>query len=458
MVALASIGCLSGNNGSFIGSPIKQPPKTHLDILAFEAARTISRLLNLYKSLSDPEISKLRKEIFKSKGINYLNSDDEGYLLKLACAEKIEDLDNAALVVDRLGRKCSHLMLNGFDGIYAEVKTGSMDLRKYEYGSCDTKKKIRKLKKFLVSTLGLYDSMHSSSSGSGSGSGSCSGSLGSEVSEKKPNSPVPFKNMINFPAIEWKFTPNHITICEARKPKLWTQPIEKVVRSMSRIVCVLYARICMVFGPYVTHLPAGYRGKQQVTNVQSEYWIVEHDDKGSRPRLVRSKSRKNFVRFPSRKTIPAWGATVFHIAGPDTIGGSRLQILYANLIMMAEENMTRKKVRDDVRDEMYKMLPRHLKVMVRMKITSQLGKYCDKGKMKEALKRIFMWLSPMATNTLLWQRERRVEMTSFEMRPPMLLLQTLHFADKDKTEAALVEVLVGLSFLYMPENRVVPGG
>ncbi|KAI3760666.1 hypothetical protein L1987_51064 [Smallanthus sonchifolius] len=447
MVALASIGCLSGNNGSFKGSPTKEPPNKHLDILAFEAARTASRLLNLYRSLSDPEISRLRKEIFQSKGILYLNSDDEGYLLKLACAEKIEDLDNAAMVIDRLGRKCPDFTLNGFDIIYAEVKSGSTDLRKFEYGSSKTKNKIRKLTKFMLSTLGLYGSMQTSSP---------------EVSEKKPNSPVPFMNMINFPAIEWKITPNIKQTCDhPRKPKLWTQPFEKVVRSMSRIVCILYARICMVFGPYVPILPAAYRSKQkQVANMSSEYWIVEpvDDQKGGRPRLVRSKSRKNLVRFPSRKTIPAWGATVFHIAGSDTVGGSRLQILYANLIMMAEENLTRKKLKDDVRDMMYKMLPKHLKAVVKMKIRSQLGRYCDKAKMKEALKRIFMWLSPMATNTLLWQRERRVDMTNFHLRPPVLLVQTLHFADKEKTEAAIIEVLVGLSFLYIQENRRVPPG
>lgn len=453
MVALASIGCLSGNNGSFKGLPNAEPAnKNHLYILAFEAARTVSRLLNLYKSLSESEILKLRKEIFKSKGVVYLNSDDEGYLLKLAYTEKMDDLDKAAIVVDRLGRKCDDLMLNRFDMIYADVKTGSTDLRKFEYGSSNTKKKIRKLNRFLTSTLGLYDSMQSSS--------------GSEViPEKKMNSPVPFKNMINFPAIEWKIAPHKKPTCEVKKPNLWTQPFEKVVRLMSRTVCVIYARICMVFGPYVPDLPSAYRSKQKhiTTTITSEYWIIQPrtDNKCSGPRLVRSKSKKNFVRFYSRKTIPTCEANVFHIAGPDTVGGSRLQILYANLIMMAEENMTRKKLRDDVRDEMYRMLPQNLKAIVKMKIKKlkgSKGNNGEKGKMKEALRRIFMWLSPMATNTLLWQRERRVEMTNFTTRPPVLLLQTLHFADKEKTEAAIIELLVGLSFIYMPENRRVPGG
>nr|XP_043638174.1 protein PSK SIMULATOR 1-like [Erigeron canadensis] len=454
MVAIASIGCLYGNNGSFKGSPPNDEPQPannhHLGILAFEAARTVSRLLNLYKSLSDLEISKLRKEVFKSTGVVYLNSDDEGYLLKLACAEKIEDLDKAALAVDRLGKKCSDLMLHNFAMIYADLKTGATDLRKYEYGSSNTKKKIRKLKRFLSSTLSLYGSMQTNSSGT-------------EILEKKQNSPVPLMNMINFPAIEWKITPHKKHTCDIKKTNLWTQPFEKVVRLMARIVRVIYARICMVFGPYVPDLPAAYRSKnKQVVNILSEYWILEPriDNRGSGPRLIRSKSKKKFVKFYSRKVkIPTSEAPVFHTAGPNTIGWSRLQILYANLIMMAEENMTRKKVRDDVRDEMYRMLPEHLKAMVKLKIRKM--KECrvidEKGKMKESLRKTFMWLSPMATNTLLWQRERRVEMThSFEMRPPVLLLQTLHFADKEKTEAAIVEVLVGLSFLYMQENCQVP--
>ncbi|GJX34337.1 putative ribulose bisphosphate carboxylase/oxygenase activase 1, chloroplastic-like protein isoform X1 [Tanacetum coccineum] len=457
MVALASIGCLTGNNGSFKGSPHEEPTNNHLGILAFEAARTISRLLNLHKSLSEQEILKLRKEIFKSRGVAYLNSDDEGYLLKLACAEKIEDLDKAAIVVDRLGRKCSDVMLNGFDLIYADIKSGSSDIRKFEYGSSDTKKKIRKLKRFLSTTLGLYGSMQSSSGSH-------------ETFEKKSNSPVPSKNMINFPIIEWRISPPRKTTCDVRKTNLWTQPFEKVVRLMSRIVCVLYARICMVFGPHVPDLPTVYRNTQkQVMNTFSEFWIIQskYENYFCGPRLIRTKSKKKLVKFYSRKMIPTGGAstTVFHIAGPNTVGGSRLQILYANLIMMAEENMTRKKLREDVRDEMYRMLPEDLKVTVKMKIrklkdsvqqTSQLGNNSEKGKMKDTLRRIFMWLSPMATNTLLWQRERRVEMTNSDARPPVLLLQTLHFADKEKTEAAIVEVLVGLSFIYMHENHRLP--
>ncbi|KAL7585384.1 hypothetical protein Lser_V15G42619 [Lactuca serriola] len=469
MVAFASIACLNGNNGGVKRSPNEQPANIPLGILVFEAAKTVSRLLSLYRSLSDPEILNLRKEIFKSKGVVYLNSDDEGYLLNLACAEKIEDLDKAAIVVARLGRKCSDLTLNSFDRVYTDIKSGTTDLRKFEYGTSKTKKKIRKLKRFLSATLGLYGSMH------------CSPGL-EAAPEKKMNSPVPFKNMMKFPAIEWRIPhaqpwKQHV---HHTKPNLWTLPFEKVVRLTSRVVCIIYARICMVFGPYVSDLPTAYTGRQKHVTAQipSEIWFIEprtpdnksprprlwivhhHEPRSPRSKLVKSKSKKNLARInpnPDR-SIPTEEAKtdqVFHDAGPNTVGGSRLQILYANLIMMAEENMVRKTIKDDVRDEMYRMLPKNMRAMVKVKIRRLRdckGNNGGKQKMKEALRSIFMWLSPMAHNTLLWARERRVEMTRFDARPPVLLLQTLHFSDKEKTEAAIVEVLVGLSFIYMQQK------
>ncbi|KAI3677941.1 hypothetical protein L6452_37215 [Arctium lappa] len=450
MVAFASIACLSGNNGSPRTPKNKQPTNNNdpLGILAFEAAKTVSRLISLYKSLSDSEISKLRKEIFKSKGVVYLNSDDEGHLLKLAYAEKMENLDKAAASVASLARKSSDLMLAGFDTIYSDIKSGKMDLKKFDYGSGKTKKEIRALKKFLSTTLYLYGSMKTFH--------------GLEMSERKLNFPVLLKYM-NFPAIDLKITQPY------RKPSrhvfntnLWTQPFDKVVRLMSKVVCVIYARICMVFGPYVLDLPTAYntsRQKGSTEQIPSEYWILDprNGNRSPRSRLLRSKSIKHFVRCNGRKMVESKTNRLFLTAGPNTLGGSRLQILYANLIMMAEESMKRRRAKEEMRDDMYRMLPDHLKAMVKMKIRKlkmdNNGGGIGKEKMKEALQKIFVWLVPMAHNTLVWQRERRVDMTSLETKPPVLLLQTLHFADKEKAEAAIAEVLAGLSLIYMHDNR-----
>ncbi|KAF7112927.1 hypothetical protein RHSIM_RhsimUnG0178700 [Rhododendron simsii] len=54
----------------------------------------------------------------------------------------------------------------------------------------------------------------------------------------------------------------------------------------------------------------------------------------------------------------------------------------------------------------------------------------------------------MSNDMAIWQAERSFEKRKFEPRLRVLLLQTLHFSDREKVEAALPEVLVGKSFIY----------
>jgi len=47
-----------------------------------------------------------------------------------------------------------------------------------------------------------------------------------------------------------------------------------------------------------------------------------------------------------------------------------------------------------------------------------------------------------------WQAERNFEQRNVASSASVLLLQTLHFADRRKTEAAVTELLVGLNYLW----------
>ncbi|KAI9118450.1 hypothetical protein K1719_010782 [Acacia pycnantha] len=86
-----------------------------IGILSFEVANVMSKTLHLHKSLTESEISKLRNEILTSEDVNKLVSSDEAFLLELALAEKLEELNRVASVVSRLGKKCSEPALQGFD-------------------------------------------------------------------------------------------------------------------------------------------------------------------------------------------------------------------------------------------------------------------------------------------------------------------------------------------------------
>ncbi|KAG6430631.1 hypothetical protein SASPL_108703 [Salvia splendens] len=108
----------------------KKAPR--LRILAFETDKSISRLISLYKSISDYEISRLKNRVIKSKGISYLTSTDEEFLLSLACGERTDDLDRAVAVVARLGKNFGDPWLSQFDLVYADLKLGVMDYGKLE--------------------------------------------------------------------------------------------------------------------------------------------------------------------------------------------------------------------------------------------------------------------------------------------------------------------------------------
>ena len=73
---------------------------------------------------------------------------------------------------------------------------------------------------------------------------------------------------------------------------------------------------------------------------------------------------------------------------------------------------------------------------------------------KEVVGRILEWLGPVAQDIASWQEEQNMDRQQrLEAKPRVLLPQTLHFSDKEKVEAAIVEVLVGLSCICWYEER-----
>ncbi|KAL2509540.1 hypothetical protein Fot_33187 [Forsythia ovata] len=448
MVAFKNMGWLSeisifmGENKAkrFVPEEPKKP--SHLGILSFEIAKIMSRLLSLYKSLSDDEISKLRN-VMKSQGIAYLNSKDEGFLLSLACAEMLEDLDKLAAAVARLGQKCIDIGLNRFDLVYTDLKLGIADFGKLEYGSKQTEKRVAKMKRLTGATAGLYSALEALAE--------------LEISERKlkqwkNNSPTQLQNA-NFDHFNQKLEQQRKRVCHFREVSLWSKTFDKSVGLMARLVCIIYARICSVFGP-----------SNPVLSIKDKIL--------PRSGPISSTSKPILVRFYSSKSIfslhgehEGLGAEklaknnrVFHDAGPSTVGGSGLAMRYANVIQLAEKYLdSAASVDQDERESLYQMLPENLKASVRIKLSKNMKRAQEDELLaagwRDAMAEIMRWLAPIANDTMKWQWERNFDRMKFDSKPSVLLLQTLHFSDKEKTEAAIAELLVGLSCIYRFENR-----
>ncbi|EMS61802.1 hypothetical protein TRIUR3_28222 [Triticum urartu] len=158
-------------------------------------------------------------------------------------------------------------------------------------------------------------------------------------------------------------------------------------------------------------------------------------------------------------------STVTSLAPASTVGGSALASHYANIIMIVEKLLQYPHlVGSEARDDLYGMLPSSLRSSLRKHLPRNLGIYDAflAHDWREALEKTLAWLAPMAHNMMRWQADRSFEQQQMEAvqlrgggngNVNVLLLQTLYFADRDKTEAVLCELLVGLNYICRYEQQ-----
>lgn len=435
-----------------------------LGILAFETAKTMSRLLSLYKSLSDDEISRLKNDIVKSQGVAFLTSSDEEFLLSLACAERLEDLDRVAAVVSRLGKKCNESWLNRFDLVFTDFKLGIVDYGKLEYGSRCAERKVLKMEKLVSPTACLHSALEVLTE--------------MEATEKKLKQRKNREDQLqdsNPDLFDQKLQNQRKEIHHLKAISLWRKTFDKSISLMATIVMVIYARIYYVFKPYISVIPSISLLNMACLQHQKEFALFEqikeqiaplprHTVTQLRPNKVRIYSRKSDIMFNGCDSLGTdtekamKNSRVFHSAGPSTVGGSGLALHYANVILLVEKYLDAAALMGhQERESLYQMLPENLKTLVKAKLSKNMkskesDEFLAEG-WRAAMVEILGWLIPMANDTVRWQLERNVDKMKFDSKPSVLLLQTLHFADKVKTEAAIAEVLVGLSCVYRFENR-----
>ncbi|EEF33082.1 hypothetical protein RCOM_0492410 [Ricinus communis] len=146
-------------------------------------------------------------------------------------------------------------------------------------------------------------------------------------------------------------------------------------------------------------------------------------------------------------------------APPSTVGGSALALRYANVIIVIEKLLRYPHlVGEEARDDLYQMLPTSLRMSLRINLKSYIKNLAIYDAplahdWKDTLDRILKWLAPLAHNMIRWQSERNFEQHQIVKRTNVLLLQTLYFADRVKTEAAICELLVGLNYICRYEHQ-----
>lgn len=486
-----------------------------IGILSFEVANAMSRAVNLYRSLSDGEISNLHHQILSSPALRSLISPHETHLLALAVAEKLDELNRVAAVASRLGRRCSLPALQGFEHVYSDLLAGRIDPSALGFLSRDMDGTVRKMERFASSTADLYSELEALTE--------------LELSAKKfPPTPANEHTRKVFDQrIQWQ---RH-DVKQLRDSSLWNQSYDKVVLLLARAVCTIHCRIVQVFGdsilelenistnesrqlsgPIVVfrHLPlnscllrsdAGDNrsGKIQKSGLMAEPGVNLHRD--GLKFNCRANPGKFFMECLSLSNPASWKDSDEHfeeqscvsqsrtgslvpfsgeqgsirgrigrprfgpkgrltmLAPSSTVGGSALALHYANIIIIIEKLLSYPHlIGEEAKDDLYQMLPASLRIALRKSLkyyVKDLAIYDASlaHDWKETIQKILSWISPMAHKMIRWQAERNFEQQQIVLRGGVLLLQTLYFADREKTEAAICELLVGLNYICRYEQQ-----
>ncbi|KAE8676918.1 myotubularin-like [Hibiscus syriacus] len=143
-------------------------------------------------------------------------------------------------------------------------------------------------------------------------------------------------------------------------------------------------------------------------------------------------------------------------APAETLGASALALHYANVIIVIEKLAASPHlIGHDAREDLYNMLPASARAALRVRLKPYAKSLASSvydmelaGEWTDAMSSILEWLAPLAHNMIRWQSERSFEQQNFVSRTNMLLVQTLYFANREKTEAAIIEILVGLNYVW----------
>ncbi|KAL2325892.1 hypothetical protein Fmac_024950 [Flemingia macrophylla] len=530
--------------------------KETIGILSFEVANVMSKTVHFYRSLSESEISKLRNEILGSEGVRNLVSSDEAYLLELALAEKLEELNRVASVVSRLGKKCSEPALQGFEHVYGDIVRGVIDVKELGFLVKHMEGMVRKMDRYVSATRNLYSEME------------VLNELEQAVKKFQHNQHEESRK-----AFEQKLMWQKQDVRHLKDVSLWNQNFDKVVELLARTVCTIFARISAIFGESALKknalgLGGGSPGAQNEwsghVNVNAERLkrnqskrngfhsgsvgrvaAAERRGATSRPQIDLRRGdlaplRPEDFGFPCgtspgrlfmeclslSSSVPKFddvddgyvingedqlssycsvgignnsikrehtchsgipshaqngvsftgdlrqaksgvqSCTTFGpksrlavYAPPSTLGGCALALHYANVIIVIEKLLRYPHlVGEEARDDLYQMLPTSVRLSLKAKLKSYVKNLAIYDAplahdWKENLDGILKWLAPLAHNMIRWQSERNFEQHQIVSRTNVLLLQTLYFADREKTEESICELLVGLNYICRYEHQ-----
>ncbi|XP_076900461.1 protein PSK SIMULATOR 1-like [Bidens hawaiensis] len=386
------------HNSGFVSGVATKGNK--ITILSFEVANTIVKGANLMQALSKDNIKHLKDIVLPSEGVQRLISKDMDELLRIAAFDKREELKIFLGEVVRFGNRCKDPQWHNLDRYFEKLESELIPQKQLKE---EAETIMEHLKNLVQYTGELYHEMHALDRFE-------QDFKRKQQEEENPNAP-PRGDSLALLKAELKTQRKHVR--SLQKKSLWSKILEEVMEQLVDIVHYLQMEIHNAFGIADTQTP------------------------------VKSNRQK--------------------------LGAAGLALHYANIITQIDTLVTRSSsVPPSTRDSLYQGLPPNIKLAMRSRLHSFHPKEeLTIPEIKAELDKTLQWLVPIATNTTKahhgfgWVGEWANTGSEANRNPSCLVdslrIETLHHADKEKTEECILELIIWLHHLVC-QSRAINGG
>ncbi|XP_015886304.2 protein PSK SIMULATOR 1 [Ziziphus jujuba] len=374
-----------------------------ISILAFEVANTIVKGSNLMQSLSKENIKHLKEVVLPSEGVKNLISGNMDELLRIAASDKREELKVFSGEVVRFGNRCKDPQWHNLDRYFE--KLGS-ELTPQNQLKEDAETLMKELMTLVQHTAELYHELHALDR--------FEQDYRRRQQEEDNSNVTQRGESLAILRAELKSQRKHVKTL--KKKSLWSKILEEVMEKLVDIVHFLHLEIHDAFGTADGDKPA-------------------------------KASQSNHEK----------------------LGTAGLALHYANIITQIDTLVSRSSsVPQNTRDALYQGLPPSIKSALRSKLQSfQIKEELTVPQIKAEMEKTLQWLVPIAANTTKahhgfgWVGEWANTGSEVNRKPAgqtdLLRIETLHHADKEKTEAYILELVVWLHHL-VNQARAGNGG
>lgn len=379
---------LSNSNG--FGSGMA-PRGNKISILAFEVANTINKGAILFQSVSEENIQFLKKEILQSEGVQQLVSTDTKELIGLVEADKREEFNVFSREVVRFGNICKDPQWHNLERYFSRLHLDILDNRQPRV---EAEMTMQELTTLAQNTAELYHELTSL-----------------ERFEQDYQHKLKEMESLNLPLNGDSLTAFQIEIKHQRKlvrslkkKSLWSRNLVEIVEKLVEIVTHIDQAILEFLGDH--------------------------------------------------------GATaVKHCNGSERLGEAGLSLHYANIINQINMIASRPTVLPpNIRDTLYHGLPNYIKSALPSRLQNiDAMKELSITQVKAEMDKTLQWLNPFATNTTKahqgfgWVGEWANTCNEFgenmARESNLIRLQTLYYAEKQKMDFYIIELLTHLHYL-----------